>query len=292
MILPRSQSNPVGGVRQIQRARGAWRRHLASVRKWLLEEVSRIPVETLTINTVYEYQIDVARLRQIIDELSVRVGDPQPQELIVNEVSRAYEMGTAAAVTNLSALTDDYTRTVTQVIASQPWQRRVALIQSRVFEEMQGFAGDAARDLGRVLSQGIENGQNPRVVAKVLRERFSVSQSRANRIARTEITGALRRGRLDEAQEAEERLGIKTKMLWISALAPTSRPHHVARSGNLYDAQEVRDFYAVDGNGINCLCTQVQTLVDDDGNPITGKSAIERVRSAKAKYRESETGNS
>jgi SPP1 gp7 family putative phage head morphogenesis protein len=204
---------------------------------------------------------------------------------IVNEVSQAYAEGTARAVRNLSVITDDYTASITAVLRSQPYLRRQALMQARVFEQMQGFTGDTARDLARVLRQGIENGQNPLEVAKTIRDRFGVSHSRAKTIARTEITGALRRARLDEAQETEVRLGLKTKMLWFSALSPTTRESHAERHGNLYTPQEVRNFYSVDGNAINCQCSQTETLVDDEGNPLTPQ-VVERTREIKRQWLE------
>lgn len=280
-ILPSSRSNPVGQVRRIREASRAWGRHIQGVRQWLAGEFAKIPREFIRTNHLhanrYEYAIDLTELRRIIREMERRLGSDAPRVMMVNRVMAAYEEATADSVVNLSRITDEYTRTVTQVIRSAPYQRRVALIRARVFEEMEGFAGDTARELGRVLSQGIENGLNPRDITGDLSERFGVSRSRAERIARTEITQAHRRGRLDEATEAQERLGIQTKMLWLSALSPTTRENHAARHGNLYTQDEVREFYSDSGESINCKCSQVETLVDDRGNPAT-PDVVRRVK--------------
>jgi len=103
-----------------------------------------------------------------------------------------------------------------------------------------------------VLSTGIENGQNPIEVARTIRDRFDVSRSRAERIARTEITGALRRARWDEAEDARISIGIRTLEMHLSALSPTTRASHAARHSRLFTVQEVREWYTQDGNSINC----------------------------------------
>ena len=165
----------------------------------------------------------------------------------------AYQEGTALAAFNLSGLTDDYARTVTQVLASEPYIRRSALAGARVMEEMKGFTAETSTDLARVLMIGIQDGRNPLDLARDLRDRFSISKARAERIARTEINAALRRGRLDEAQDTQERLGITTGMLWASALSSSTRRSHAARHGKVYTLDEVKQFYSRDGNAINCF---------------------------------------
>ncbi len=153
-------------------------------------------------------------------------------------------------------------------------------------EEMKGFSGQGAKDLARVLMAGIQEGLNPRKVAKDVIEQFSQAKTRAERIARTEINMALRRGRLDEEQDAQERLGIKTGMLWASALRSTTRPSHARRHGRVYTIEEVRDFYSRDANAINCMCAQTSVLLDENGQP-TSKRAISRMSKKREEYERS-----
>ncbi|PVP08902.1 phage head morphogenesis protein, partial [Salmonella enterica subsp. enterica serovar Agona] len=40
------------------------------------------------------------------------------------------------------------------------------------------------------------------------------------------------------------------------------------RHGKLYTTEEVREWYSINGNAINCKCTQVSVLVDEAGNPL------------------------
>lgn len=280
-INPGTTSNPVGQVRRIRRASRAVSAHLSRVQSWLLSEIDAIPVRVVN-DARYDYQIDLGNLRRITTELAFRLAGDADDE-VVRQTMAAYEEGTGQSVTNLSTISDDYTRSITQVLSSQPYMRRTALIRARVFEEMQGFSGGVADDLGRVLSEAVENGLNPMALKSTLSERFDISRSRAERIARTEITGALRRARLDEAQDAQTTLGIRTGMLWKSALLATTRASHAQRHGLIYSQQEVREFYSVDGNGINCRCTCFEVLLNAQGEPVTPR-IVDRLQEQKAAF--------
>lgn len=284
-IIPGSPSNPVGQVPRIRKASAAIDRILQAVKRWLLDEFDRIPVTTVTVSaaagsdiitndTSYKYQIDLANLWRIVGELHQRLQEGGGAA-VVDEAVGAYEEGTGLAVVNLANITDDYTREITMVLSSAAYMRRASLVRARVFEQMEGFAGEAGRDLGRILFEAIESGLNPRAVRDTLAERFDISKGRAERIARTEITGALRRGRLDEALDAQEHLGIKIGMIWKSALSPSTRASHAARHGNVYPVQEVREFYARDGNQINCKCAPIEGMLDADGNPAPATAKVQ-----------------
>ncbi|MCY1452890.1 phage head morphogenesis protein, SPP1 gp7 family [compost metagenome] len=132
-------------------------------------------------------------------------------------------------------------------------------------------------DLGSTLTRGMAAGQNPRVIAKDIAARVGVSQSRAERIARTEINNGLRQAKMAEDQDAVDRLGIQQKQMHISALSPSTRDTHAARNGRLFTIQEQKEWWAQTPNSINCKCSTVSVLVDDDGNPLNPKT-VERVR--------------
>lgn len=290
-ILPRSIANPVGQSSRVNRVTGAIDNALGAVEDWLIQRFEQIRTESIVVSRFfvnrsrYEYQISIPDLELLVDELAVQFGII-PDQYVVDQVIGAYEVGTNLAVTNLSGISDDYTRNITQVLMSEPYQRRVALIGARVFEEMQGFEGDTGRDLARVLREAVQDGLNPRDVVETIRNRFGVARSRAARIAQTEITGALRRGRWDEAQDAETRLGLRVRLLWVSALKPTTRLWHAQRHSEIYTVQQVREFYAEGANAINCYCTQVEILVKEDGTPVTGRPVLKLKKQKEAYFDE------
>ena len=276
-LIPRSRTNPVGQTQRIRRARRAINRRLRRIERMLIERWLKLPVQIVVINQFYDYQISLDVLRAIVDLLVQELRETGQEEL-AEQVMQVYREGTSKAVENLARISDDYTRTVTQALGSRAVQRRAALAGSRVFEQMRGFGEDTSADLARVLFQAVQDGTNPRVVAGTIRERFGVSRTRAARIARTEITMALRRGRMDEAADAQERFGLQTRLLHYSALIPErTRMTHAQRHGRIVTIQDQREWYARDGNGVNCLCTATEIIVDDEGKPVTGVKLVERL---------------
>ncbi|HDS4884332.1 TPA: phage head morphogenesis protein, partial [Klebsiella aerogenes] len=85
---------------------------------------------------------------------------------------------------------------------------------------------------------------------------------------------------------AADRLGLNTGLLWLSALKPTTRAWHASRHGKVYTTEQVRDFYAENGNRYNCYCSQIPVLLNDDGSifneGLADKLASERKQWAKA----------
>lgn len=63
------------------------------------------------------------------------------------------------------------------------------------------------------------------------------------------------------------RLNIQHRFMHISALSPSTRTSHAARSGELFTAEEIRDWLGQDGNSVGCKCSFSVVLVDELGNP-------------------------
>lgn len=270
-IEPRNKKNPVGQVTKIKKAMAAVRRQLRAVRKLLKAKITGWNYKIVTINTamagnvkIYQYQLSAYELENITAEILSALQANDASNAVIKQALAAYEDGTGQSVTNLLNLTEDYTRNITQVLSSAPYQRRSALIASRVFEEMEIFNGTVGKDLARVLRDAVEIGKNPLDIVKSMVDQFEITAHRAERIARTEITGALRRARLDESQDAQERLGIRSGMKHFSAASATTRDSHYARHGKIYTVQAVREWYSITPNGINCKCSQVEVLLDED----------------------------
>lgn len=201
-------------------------------------------------------------------------------------VNPSYKRGTEQAFNNLSMQSDAYASAVQspgQVIISPQYQRRVGLVASREFELMEGFTADVIKEARLVLGDGIALGKSPREISKQLKSRIQVTQSRANRIAATEVTGALRAANRAEGLQAEIDFNIKTAFLWMSAFKKTSRQTHIARSGHYHTAKEDEDFYSKNGNRIYCYCTQILTVLDEDGKPLSN-TAQTKVQAIKDDY--------
>lgn len=287
-LQPRHPKNPVGQTDKIGKANKAIRKDLANLRGKVIAEWQAMPVRIKNVglhNQFYEYLIDLDVLRRIVGEVRDGLSNGEGVSATQRQTEAAYANGTGQAVENLSRLSEDYTRQITTHLGSSAVQRRASLAGARVFEQMEGFAGQTGSDLGRVLFSAVQSGENPRETAKRIRERFGVAKSRAERISRTEITGALRRGRWDEARDAQETFNIETRLIHYSALIPgRTRASHAARHGKIVTVEEQAEWYERNGNGVNCLCTAVETLVDANGDPVTGKQLQGRMKDAKKQF--------
>nr|ELR5135848.1 minor capsid protein [Providencia rettgeri] len=253
----------------------AFAKRIKKVSQGYIQLLNRIPSEPV-VNKKYQFDLDPNYLSIIlrdgelmVDEVLLQGGEFN--NFFFNEyVSTAYERGTAQEYANLAQQSTAYAATqqsVATILLSEPYQLRMALVRARVFEGMKGLSAQVKADMARILTDGIARGLNPREVARNLNEQSSIEIRRANRVARTEITTALRRARMDEADEASEILNLETRQVHISALSPTTRPNHASRHGKIFTTDEQRDWWAINGNSINCKCSTVTILTDKEGRP-------------------------
>lgn len=279
-ILPGNPKDPTGVDRLERSAMKDFARRIKKIGNAYAAALERIPA-SLAVNARYEYQLDPLLLNMILNDASLLVdsvlleGDQNNLWLTEGYIEPAATRGTAQAYSNLSQQSAVYAasrESFQTLLLSAPYQRRLSLVYARVFEEMKGFTAEIKRDMARVLTDGVGRGLNPREVARNLRDQVGIESRRANTIARTEITTALRRARWDEAEDARDGLGLRIMLLHYSALSPTTRQTHAIRHAHLYTVEEVREWYATGANSINCKCTQVETLVDEKGNPINAKA--------------------
>lgn len=293
-ILPSSASDPTGQDRRERAAINDFARRMSVIQRGMLRILDKQEYTVVTINsaqmqaneTVYRFRLDETILANINAEIALLIdsilleGGLDQLWMLAAYVEPAYRQGTAQSWTNLSVQSEAYAATkptLESILLSPPYRTRIGLLKAREFEQMKALSDSMKADLGSTLARGMANGQNPRVIAKDIKERIGVSQSRAERIARTEITTALRTARLDEAQQAQQDLGIQTKMLHISALSPTTRPTHRSRHAKLFTVQEQKEWWAISPNSINCKCSTIEVLVDESGEPLT-PSIIERAK--------------
>ncbi|MHA8114843.1 phage minor head protein [Kosakonia cowanii] len=197
-------------------------------------------------------------------------------------VAAEYERGTLNAFTNLSVQLPAYASqtTLPQLLSSPAYQNQIAAAYVSTYSDWKGISDTARADLANVIADSIGRGVNPRETAQIVSKRLDVSMAKAKNIAQTEQVGALREAQWNETEWTQERLGLKTAILWISALKPTTRASHAARHGKTFSPQEVRDFYSRDGNRYHCYCGNIPCLLNDDGsianNGLTEKMAKER----------------
>lgn len=183
-------------------------------------------------------------------------------------VAEEYERGTLNAFTNLSVQSPVYASqtTLMQLLSSPAYQNQIASAYISTYSDWKGISDTARADLANVIAESIGRGVNPRETASIVSKRLDVSMAKAKNIAQTEQVGALRQAQWNETDWAADRLGLNTGLLHLSALKPTTRQTHAFWHGKVRTTQEVRDWYAFDGNRYHCYCSQIPVLLNDDGS--------------------------
>lgn len=221
----------------------------------------------------YIYDMTVAQLADLLQVVQTILDDHLleggSQNLwALDYVAVEYQRGTLNAYTNLSVQSPIYASqtTLQQLLSSAAYQNQIASAYVSTYSDWKGISDTARADLANVIADSIGRGINPRETASIVSKRLDVSMSKAKTIAQTEQVGALRQAQWNETDWTADRLGLNTGLMWLSALKPTTRTWHASRHGKVYTTEEVRDFYADNGNRYNCYCSQIPVLLNDDGS--------------------------
>ncbi|HDS4550211.1 TPA: phage head morphogenesis protein [Klebsiella pneumoniae subsp. pneumoniae] len=240
----------------------------------------------------YVYDMTAAQLADLLQIVQAILDDALldggSQNLwALDYVAAEYERGTQQAFTNLSVQSPVYASqtTLQQLLSSPAYQNQIASAYISTYSDWKEISDTARADLANVIADAIGRGINPRETASIVSKRLDVSMSKAKTIAQTEQVGALRQAQWNETDWAAERLGLNTGLLHLSALKPTTRTTHAFWHGKVRTVQEVRDWYAVDGNRYHCYCSQIPVLLNDDGS-IFNKGLAERLAKEREQWLE------
>lgn len=221
----------------------------------------------------YIYDMTAAQLADLLQVVQTILDDHLleggSQNLwALDYVAVEYQRGTLNAYTNLSVQSPIYASqtTLQQLLSSAAYQNQIASAYVSTYSDWKGISDTARADLANVIADSIGRGINPRETASIVSKRLDVSMSKAKTIAQTEQVGVLRQAQWNETDWTADRLGLNTGLMWLSALKPTTRTWHASRHGKVYTTEEVRDFYADNGNRYNCYCSQIPVLLNDDGS--------------------------
>ncbi|WP_275369592.1 phage minor head protein [Xenorhabdus bovienii] len=204
-------------------------------------------------------------------------------------VSEEYQRGTLNAYTNLSVQSSVYEMqtTLSALLSSAAYQNQIAAAYVSTYSDWKGISDKARADLANVIADAIGRGVNPRETAWIISKRLDVSMAQAKNIAQTEQVGALREANWNETEWASERLGLNTKLLWLSALKPTTRQWHAVRHGKIYTKQEVEEFYSRNGNRYRCYCAQQPVVLNDSGK-LYNRGLTERLTEERKAWQQQE----
>lgn len=263
-VIPGNARDRTGTAGILRRAGAAIRRRYAGLLRDVRAIVEAIPTYRTndSRSAPVLYSMTPEQLRRIAEELDAAIKLWLMSDAGAGEwlfwwdafEAEAMHLGTAQSSANLTALAPAYAaaRPLQAVLYSEAYINRLAAAKFKSYEHWTGTAASVRAELAGLIGQAVVEGKSPVDAARDIAERLGVSRSRALNWAQTDITDALRQARWAESEAAERELGIKTGLLWTSALIPTTRPHHAARNGRVYGVEEVKAFYAQGGNRYNC----------------------------------------
>lgn len=259
-------------------------REVNGEQSWLMCNNEGADLSLYQVNArTYVYEMTAAQLADLLQIVQTILDDALldggSQNLwALDYVAAEYERGTLEAFNNLSQQSPVYTSqtTLQQLLSSPAYQNQIASAYISTYSDWKGISDAARADLANVIADAIGRGINPRETASIVSKRLDVSMSRAKTIAQTEQVGALRQAQWNETDWAADRLGLKTGLLWLSALKPTTRWWHAAEHGKVKTTEWVREFYSRDGNKYHCYCGQIPVLLNDDGS-IFNKGLAEKL---------------
>lgn len=221
----------------------------------------------------YIYDMTAAQLADLLQVVQTILDDSLldggSQNLwALDYVAAEYQRGTLAAYTNLAVQSSTYAAqtSLSALLSTAAYQNQIASAFISTYSDWKGISDSARADLANIIADSIGRGINPRETAGIISKRLDVSMARAKTIAQTEQVGALRQAQWNETDWASERLGLRAGLMWLSALKASTRSWHASRHGHVYTTEEVRNFYAENGNRYNCYCSQIPCLLNQDGS--------------------------
>ncbi len=226
-------------------------------------------------------------VQSILDDYLLDGGEQNlwAMDYVVAEAQR----GTLEAFNNLSQQSQVYASqtTLQQLLSSPGYLNQISAARLTTFSDWKVISDTARGDLTNIITDAVARGVNPRETASVISKRLDVSMSKAKTIAQSEQVGALREAQWNETDWASERLGLNTGLLHLSALKPTTRTTHAFWHGKVRTVQEVRDWYAVDGNKYHCYCGQIPVLLNDDGS-IFNEGLADKLKKERQQWKDDE----
>lgn len=182
---------------------------------------------------------------------------------------QARRLGLTQASVSMASQSDAYAtlRPLQSVFFSSEYITETgnAVVQS--YGHWKGLSDETASRLSEIISSAVKNRTPKLEVIDQITALVGVTESKAKRIADTDIPMSVRDVKLQEAEQAAKDLQTEVKLLWSSALTPTTRAWHASRHGRTYTRAEVVAFYAVRGNKYNCKCSVTPIISDADMSP-------------------------
>lgn len=233
----------------------------------------------------YEFQSDPTKLKgfnqwlegKISEKLLTAYEDGSPW--LYDFIEEAYKKGYARAYDQVNAYEQskatvaskaDKAGFLSRGLSSPVSADRLETLATRSFEYVKGMSQDMKANLNRVLVDGLSNGSTPKQIARDIRDELDISLTRAERIARTEITHAHAEAQLDSY--AALNIGeAAIEVEWMTAGGACPACEEMASQGpyRIAEAHGLIPYHP------NCRCAWIPSVTTTNAR-ITKKGTVDK----------------
>ena len=141
-------------------------------------------------------------------------------------------------------------------------QESIGQLFTRSYESLEGSTSAMAKEIRQVLTDGVRQGTGVKDVTRDIQKRISVSKSKAELIAQTEVTGAYRISQINQADIASEELGEPIGLRWLTRRDGKVRDLHARWHGTITTPEEADIRNSV--SPFRCRCSLSPVIEEAD----------------------------
>jgi len=145
--------------------------------------------------------------------------------------------------------------------SSPEYQRSLSSYQQSAQDSINASAIEASARISTIILLGMNAGKPVDELLTDIKRQTEIMASKMERTSTTTINQGLSQGGMIAGGLAATALGLTAVVQHISALIPTTRPHHAARHHKFYKIQDQNIWWATGANSINCYCRAKPVLI-------------------------------
>lgn len=188
-------------------------------------------------------------------------------------VDAAYKRGMRRAEVELKKagyIKDDpfelaYRSSIQQSLVAPIHIRRLELLYTRAFDELEGITNRMAQKMSRVLADGLAQGQGPRKIARALNHEVGVELTRARTLARTETIRTHHSAMMEMYYQARVE-DVFIKVEWMTAGDHRVCPDCAYLDGTIFKLEDAEGLIPLHPN---CRCIMIPAKVGEEKRIVT-----------------------
>ena len=146
------------------------------------------------------------------------------------------------------------------VFQDRGYRQNLLAYQASARDSINGVAKETVSRVSSIILLGMAAGASTELLLARMRQQMEIMKNKIKRILVTTINQGLNLGKLIATDLAADALGYDGIVQHVSALIPTTRPHHAARHKKFYTVAAQSAWWSSGSNRINCYCSIKPTL--------------------------------